>query len=529
MNKQTLSYQETNYFSELITDYLAENKKLNPFINQPFNIESFKELINQRKETNIDRSILFKALENQNKNIEISEDTKTNIKLLKNNSCFTVTTGHQLNLFTGPLYFFYKIVSTINLTKELKKAYPDNNFVPVYWMATEDHDFEEINHFSLLGNKISITKTEEGAVGKMKLTKVDHVLNAIKAELEGRSGAEKIINLFEKFYTPNSTFTEATRAFVNHLFGKNGLVIIDGDDALLKQKMCSYFEDELVNHKNVHAVEKSTQQLVELGYKSQVTPREINLFYLQDNLRERIVFENNKYKILNTRLEFSKEQVIDELNKYPERFSPNVVLRPLYQEVILPNLAYIGGGGELAYWFQLKSMFDVNRVFFPMLVLRNSLLVVDRASSKKIDKLNLTTKQLFLETEDLIKIYLKDNASVALEMKEEIGLLSDVFEKIRLKSIKIDASLEGMVKAEYQKSLKAIENITARLVKAEKQKEEVAVNQIRSIKEKLFPNGSLQERQDNLSVLLLFYGEQFLDELLLHLNPLDKEFLVLYD
>lgn len=529
MNKQQLPHHQTGYFSKLIVDYLSDNEKLTPFINQNFNIQSFKKIIEQRKNTFVDRPILVKALENQYKNSAISELTKTNIEQLKNNNCFTVTTGHQLNLFTGPLYFIYKIISAINLANTLKKEYPENDFVPVYWMATEDHDFEEINHFSLLGKKISIPKTQEGAVGKVKLTNVDLVLQEIKTALEGRNGAEKIIELFEKFYTTDSTFTQATQAIVNHFFGKDGLIIIDGDDAALKQTMIPYFESELLTQQNANLVEKTTEKLNELGYKSQVTPRAINIFYLDEQLRERIVFEDNKYKVLNTNLTFSQTEMLEELKKFPEKFSPNVVMRPLYQEVILPNLAYIGGGGELAYWFQLKAMFDANNVFFPMLVLRNSVLLVDGGSAKKMNKLNLTTQQLFMDTEGLIKTFLKDNAAVLLDLNEEEKRITTEFSNIGLKAAQIDASLEAMVKAELQKSLKSIENIAARLVKAEKQKEEVTVNQIKSIKEKLFPNGGLQERQENLSMLLLFYGEQFLENLSAQLNPLEKEFVVLYD
>ncbi|MBW6483720.1 MAG: bacillithiol biosynthesis cysteine-adding enzyme BshC [Vicingaceae bacterium] len=531
MNNIKIPYQQTGYFSKLMTDYLAENEKLAPFINQPFNLAAFKTLIQQRKETKIDRNTLVQALENQYKNIATSDFTKTNIQLIKNENCFTITTGHQLNLFTGPLYFIYKIISAINLAKMLKATYPENDFVPVYWMATEDHDFEEVNHFNLFNERLFIQKEagEDGAVGRLSLTNAPQVAQQLEDLLSDRNGGDKIVALFKQFYTIENNFTQATKALVNHLFGEYGLVIIDGDDAALKRSMIPYFEQELVEQKNYQFIEQTTQQLTDLGYKSQVTPREINLFYLDNNLRERIVVEDEQYKVLNTNLSFTKEQILTELKKYPEKFSPNVVMRPLYQEVILPNLAYIGGGGELAYWFQLKAMFDANNVFFPMLVLRNSVLLVDGGSAKKISKLNLSTQQLFLETEELIKTYLKENATVSLDLNEEEKRITTEFSNIGLKAAQIDASLEAMVKAELQKSLKSIENIATRLVKAEKQKEEVAVNQIKSIKEKLFPNGGLQERQDNLSMLLLFYGEQFIDELFTHLNPLDKEFVVLYD
>lgn len=529
MNIQQIRYQETTYFSKLITDYLEENEKLTPFINNQFNLEGFVEAIEQRKKTLIPRAILVESLQQQYNNIKISELTKTNIQRLNNNNCFTITTGHQLNLFTGPLYFIYKIISTINLAKELKKAYPENDFVPVYWMATEDHDFEEMNHFSLLGNTFSLPKTTDGAVGRMKLTGVDAVLEQLKNKLEGRNGSEHILDLFAQFYLPSITIAEATRNLVNHLFGKHGLVIIDGDYRALKQVMVEVFQNELVHQNNINHIVDTTKKLTQLGYKEQVTPREINLFYLKDNIRERIVIENGKYEVLNTNIQFTKNEIISEVTNFPERFSPNVVLRPIYQEMILPNLAYIGGGGELAYWFQLKAMFDAHQIFFPTLVLRNSVLIIDGGSSKKIEKLNVSIPQLFSETEELIKTFLKENASIQLDMNEEEKLLEAIFMKIGNKAAKIDASLEAMIKAELQKSLKSIENIAARLVKAEKQKEEVAVNQIRSIKDKLFPNGNLQERQDNLSMLLLFYGEQFIEELLQHLNPLEKKFTVFYE
>ncbi|HLU85987.1 MAG TPA: bacillithiol biosynthesis BshC, partial [Vicingaceae bacterium] len=274
---------------------------------------------------------------------------------------------------------------------------------------------------------------------------------------------------------------------------------------------------------------QTTQQLTDLGYKSQVTPREINLFYLDKNLRERIVIEDEQYKVSNTNLSFTKEQMLTELNNHPEKFSPNVVLRPLYQEVILPNLAYIGGGGELAYWFQLKDMFNANNVFFPTLILRNSVLIIDAGSTKKMQKLGLEVSQLFEDTEELIKEYVTQHADINLTLSQQKEQLAKLYETIENKSIQLDKTLQTVVNAELQKATNGINNIEARLLKAEKQREEVAVNQIRGIKDKLFPNGGLQERHDNMSSLLLFYGMDIIPTLMEHLHPLDKELVVLFD
>ena len=204
-------------------------------------------------------------------------------------------------------------------------------------------------------------------------------------------------------------------------------------------------------------------------------------------------------------------------------------MRPLYQEVILPNLAYIGGGGELAYWFQLKDMFNANNVFFPTLILRNSVLIIDAGSIKKMQKLGLEVPQLFEDTEELIKEYVTQHADINLTLSQQKEQLAKLYETIENKAIQLDKTLQAVVNAELQKATNGINNIEARLLKAEKQREEVAVNQIRSIKDKLFPNSGLQERHDNMSSLLLFYGMDIIPTLMQHLHPLDKELVVLMD
>ncbi len=527
MNKETITYQQTGYFSKLILDYLEEKEELKPFYNHSCDTESFAKMIEQRKSMPIDRGVLVQSLQNQYQGVAISELTHANIQKLSSENTFTITTGHQLNLFTGPLYFIYKIISAINLAKSLKNNYPEFDFVPVYWMATEDHDFEEVNHFNLFGNKIELKKTQEGVVGKMQLTGIDEVFNQLKLVLGNRPESEIILKTFKDFYSEKNTFTEATRAFVNHFFGKYGLVIIDGDDNNLKKQMLEEFKVELTHQQNVKIINETTAKLESLGYKSQITPREINLFYLQENSRERIFFEDGLYRVLNTSISFSETAIIAELETHPERFSPNVALRPMYQEKILPNLAYIGGGGEIAYWFQLKEMFDSNKISFPLLILRNSALIVDEGSKKRLDKLGVSVHQLFGDTDLFINQFLKEGAEDVLDLKNEENELTSIFNEMITKAEKIDATLKPMISAELQKTLKTIKNIETRLIKAEKQKEEVTVNQIKNIKEKLFPKGSLQERQDNLCLLFLLLGSNAIDEMVGQLNPLEQEFKII--
>ena len=527
MKKIEIPYKETGYFSKLITAYLDEHEALKPFYNNSVDIVSFEKVIEQRAQLPVERTILSEVLSQQYDNIQISESTQLNIHQLKNGNCFTVTTGHQLNLFTGPVYFIYKIVSAINLARALKIQYPSKDFVPVYWMATEDHDIEEVNHFNLFNKRYELVKTQSGAVGRMRLDGIEELLSELKTDIGDRNGAEELINLFTKYYNSSNTYDKAIKGIVNHLFGKYGLVIVDGDDGQLKSLMQEEFKSELLEKKNQLLISVTSESLSELGYKPQFNPREINLFYLKEDLRERIVFEDNKYKVLNTSVEFSETEILEELDYHPDRFSPNAAMRCLYQEKVLPNLAYIGGGGELAYWLQLKEMFKASNISFPTLVLRNSVLVVDGGSSKRLNKLGLTATDLFKDVDVLIKEYIKKTSEITLELREEEDRLEAVFNEIADKAKSIDPSMEPMVKAEFQKSIKALKNIEGRLIKAEKKKGEVAVGQITNLKEKLFPKGSLQERHDNMISLLLFYGEDVVEELLNQLNPLDKQFIIL--
>ena len=374
MPTDCLSYKETNYFTPLIIDYLDQKESLKPFYNRFPTLENFEAQIQEKDQffTSAKRKILVEVLKDQYKALQTSEAVLGNIELLSNTKTFTVTTGHQLNLFTGPLYFLYKIVSTINLAKDLQKKYPDFNFVPIYWMATEDHDFEEINYFNLNGKKFKWNSTQKhagkDAVGNLNTEGLDEVYSLFSAEIGGGTNAEALKKLFKKAYLEHSNLTDATRYLADELFKDYGLVILDGDDTRLKQEFLPYLEKEIFEQVSEKATEPLANKLKELGYTVQVNPREINLFYLKDGLRERIIEQEGRYFVNETEISWSEEELRSELKQHPERFSPNVMTRPLYQEVILPNLCYIGGGGELAYWFELKDFFKAVNVPFPILI-----------------------------------------------------------------------------------------------------------------------------------------------------------------
>jgi len=521
-------FSATGYFSKLICDYLDEKPELSEFYGNFPDVAGFKNQIESKKTafSAPSRQLLSDALKQQYVKTIISDEAAQNLELLLNENTFTVTTGHQLNIFTGPLYFLYKIVTAINLADRLKKEFPQQNFVPVYWMATEDHDFEEINYFNVNNTKISWNTQSGGAVGRLKTTGFDAVFNEFSSILGTSKNADALRELFKNAYLKNDNLAEATRFLVNELFGVYGLVIVDGDDVKLKKQFAPFVKQELLQNTSFDIVSK-TDQLLSAEYKIQVNPREINLFYLKDVLRERIIFEKNHFTINNTNLTFSENEMMKEIEEHPERFSPNVIMRPLYQELVLPNLAYIGGGGELAYWFQLKNYFNALHVPFPILVLRNSVLLATKKQLHKLDKLGISVPEIFKNQEVLIANVIREHSEIKIDFSEQKNTLQQQFFALKELAKKTDKTFLGAVNAQEKKQLNGLDNLEKRLLKAQKRKLSGVVDRIKDVQNELFPNQSLQERNQNFSAFYKLMGADLIPTLLKNTDPLKFEFTVI--
>ncbi len=525
---KSIEYLNTGYFSKTVLDYLSQSEKLNAFYGLFPNLDDFEKQINLKlKEYNSSdkskRKILVNVLKSQYANCSISDKTAINIDLLLQENSFTITTGHQLNLFTGPLYFLYKIISTINLCEELKIKYPKNNFVPTYWMATEDHDFEEIQFFNFKNKKIIWNKESFSAVGRLDTKGLETVLNEIKKLFGTNKNGIRLLNLFKNAYLKHQNLADATRFLANELFKNYGLVIIDADNPKLKQQFIPFIKDEVLNKTAFTEVTKTNNKLIK-DYKIQVNPRKLNLFYLTDKLRERIIFKDNIYKVNNTDITFSKEEIIQKIKNNPEQFSPNVIMRPLYQEVILPNLCYIGGGGELAYWLQLKNYFDSVSITFPILLLRNSALILNKKQELKLSKLNLSVDELFLNQQNLITKKITETSNLDLDFTPQKDALKLQFKNLKELAKKTDKSFLGAVNAQEKKQLNGLANLEKRLLKAEKRKLADISTRIILIQNELFPKQSLQERNVNFSALYIEYGVDLIPFLKDNLKPLDLKF-----
>ena len=517
MKKHCVDLNKTGQFSRFFLDYIEGKEALKPFYSHLPKLESFEAAIKAKKFPAENREILHHSLKNQYSGVELSEAVSKNLESLLSEKTFTVTTGHQLNLFTGPLYFIYKIVSTINLAKKLRASYPGNHFVPVYWMATEDHDFDEINYFRLDGKKYQWISSQKGAVGDFELDE------SFKAFLKEVHFAPEV---FKKAYQSSKTLGEAVRKYVNELFGEEGIVVVDGNDPALKAILKPVMTGDLFDHTPFQEAQKSTAALEQLGYKSQIFPREINLFYLDKGIRERIERSGENFQVLNSEIKFSADEVKSLLDSNPERFSPNVVLRPLYQEMILPNLAYLGGPAEVVYWLQLKGVFDHFGVPFPMLLPRNFALILNGPVLKKMEQLGWSQENVFVDFESWKKAYVERQAQVDFGLKEESQIISGLFDKKGKEAATLEKSLESAFQAGKMRSLKILDQMSAKLRKAEERRLQVDLNRAKAVLDFTAPGGSPQERVVNMMQFYLS-NPSLIEDLLGCFDPLEFNMMVL--
>lgn len=515
MNPQAsyLPYESTGYFSKIVADYLSGASPLRPFYRHEPGIHGIKQSIEARKKFNTPRSLLRDALVKQYEGIAVAEKLQKNINALADEQTFTVTTAHQPNIFTGPLYFIYKIIHTIKLADELNGQLPGQHFVPVYYMGSEDADLDELGFFNAGGQKFVWETKQTGAVGRMK---VDKALIQLIRSVYGQTGVlpfgDELNELFTKCYTEGRTIQQAMLELVNALFGVYGLVVLVPDNPELKKAFHPVVEKELLegfSHKAVSGtIEKISQH-----YKVQAGGREINLFYLIDDKRERIEKQGVKYEVQALGLSFSKEEILRELSLHPERFSANVILRGAFQETVLPNIAFIGGGGELAYWLELKDVFDAAGVPYPVLLLRNSFLLVDKKQLDAIAKMNIPLTDIFLREQQLLNDLVKRESNNQLSFAEEKEQAHQLYTQLKQTAQKIDPGFDDHIAALETKALKKIEALEKKLLRAERNKYEVQQKRISAFKQQWFPNQSLQERVDNFSLYYAKEGKAWLQKI----------------
>lgn len=500
-------------YPQLLKDYLSRKPALQPFVRYAPTLDGLVEAIQRRKFEGSSRTVLVEALEQAPYHSHPLQ--KEHIQALLQEDTLTVTTGHQLNLATGPLYMIYKLITVVQLAQHLTKI-SVKKVVPVYWMASEDHDLEEIRKVQIFGKTYRWETNQTGAVGRM--TPPD------------RSFWDQIPDCPEwlkNAYTDAKTLSEAHGNVINHMLGESGLLILDADHTALKRVALPMVLKELNEQGSAYAMTQTNEALETIGYPAQIHARPINLFYLQDNQRIRIDASESGVSLHGSPIAFTTAEITELAMQFPDRFSPNVVLRPVYQELILPNVAYIGGPAEVSYWLQLKEVFNWHGVSFPVILPRYFATILPGHVVKKMQKLGIEPKEFFNNPTELKKLWMQTKAESAIDLVTEKAKGIALFDAVRERAEKADLSLKSLVEAEKVKFIKQLELIEKKIQKASEAKESLQIQQLLALSERIYPGGVLQERVENIFTYLI-NKPSLIQDMLAAFHPLEYDMHLLF-
>lgn len=537
----TVEFANLPNFNNLYLDYISENeadlKKIKPFFNAHFrNNEEFFKVIDEKIQnynTNryFDKNVLIDILKRQNVDFGGDETTVQNIELLKSDDTFAVVTGQQVGLYTGPLYTVLKTISTIKLAQNLKERFPQFNFVPVFWLEAEDHDIDEANHIHILNKQNELlrvgfeqveTNEEDAAkknsvpVGSMKL---DEMVNSINEQL--RSGLldtdfkDKVMKLISECYTDTSDYKTAFAKLMNAMFKGHGVVFIDPSDDEVKRLLIPVFERELRTSPKLCETIISTSAELEKHYDLQVKPKVINLFFLHNGNRLLIEpREGEKFALRNSKRRFENEELLNILQENPELFSPNVVLRPICQDYLLPTVAYVGGPGEISYFAQFKPVYQHYGITMPVIFPRASATIIEGKISKFMSNFNVKLEDIFHHSFLVSKVVEKlSEVKVEDEVSKYIDEMNKIFYDMKNMTVKVDQTLLNTVDNIKEKTKQSIEQFKGKLINAQARKSDTTTSQIDKVENNIFPNHNLQERVINITYFLNKYDEEFMKKL----------------
>lgn len=521
-----IDLSQSKLVPEIINDYFKKDPFLADKVNTWHEFSGWDQLIKERNFPTHHRGILVQNLMQSYQEAGVSLDPNSevygNIHLLLQENTFTITTGHQLSLFGGTLFMAYKILSAIKIAQELNKTYPDKNFIPVFWMASEDHDFEEIKSTYLFGKNLVWEKDSMNqATGRIETLGLELVVGQIKELLGDTTTAQKWIEMIQNSYLKQSSLDKASLHFYHELYKELGLVIINPDRRAFKELLIPVIENDLI-HGISYAAQEVSDAHLESRYKLQINARPCNFFYLDKTLGRKLIKKSEStWEYEGIEKPWTKETILESIYDSPEKFSPNVNVRPVFQELILPNLAYIGGPAECAYWLQLKPVFDAHQQKFPKVVLRFMQAVLGKGLKDKVEKMGLRASDLLLPEKELIEKLIELSHPFAFHEKfeETLEMMQEIVDQSRL----IDPSL-GKEFLEAKLKLKDLfKSKSGTIKKGIEQSEQASIEKLQKLRSRIYPAGVFQERIETLMQLEQSAGRQLSAEILTLIHPISGE------
>ncbi len=515
-----IDFENVRQFSAFDKFYAVHENQHLPIYSFPATQDGLEEAIQERSKFPIDRELLVSVLQRQYASAGIDSQDDL-IKALRHENSYTITCAHQPNLFTGPAYFIYKLLSTIKLAEQCQKSFTDYKFIPVLYLGGEDHDLAECNHIHLFGKRLEWSTNQTGAIGRMLCDDIADVLKELSGILGDSQNAIELKNIITASYATGRTINEAILLFLHHILPEFSFLVFNPDDADIKRQFIPWMKRDILGNESKALVEAGQKELHQSGINAQAYVREINFFYLYEGKRERIVRQDEHFEVIGTDKSWDTQSLNDEIAQHPERFSPNVIMRPVLQEQILPSIAFVGGGGEIAYWSDRRMLFAAYQTFFPVLVRRDSFIIVDGTTKKKMDKLQLAINDLLVNEEELKLRFIQSHTDESINLNQERATINELTKTITDKAVSIDQTLKGFVGAEMNQFNKILSQIEGRILRTLKEKNETALQQAVNIQSKLFPGNSLQERHENFMTWYIRMGNDFFHAIYTACDPMD--------
>ncbi len=524
-----ISFSDIPGHQNLFLDYLYEFENVKRFYPKDFRDSKnyFEHFAKLEKKEKPHLGLLKQIIHQQYINFNPGSKTNDNINSLVLDNTYAIVTGQQLGIFGGPLYTIYKIITAIELAHLFNDKYDSYHFVPVFWMEGDDHDFDEVRSFNLLDENNEIVKisyddgiTEEinrGSVGNISFNgNINSVLAELAKILRDNEFKPKIMDMLSEYFKEGTTFKESFKKLIFELFDEYGLIIFDPSDAKIKNLLKPIFIKEIEEQKE-HSTElvKISAELEEF-YHAQVKVRPINLFMSEDDGRYLIEPVENEFRLRGKRKRLSKEAIFEMIDNTPEKFSPNVLLRPVCQDYIFKTACYIGGPSEISYFAQVIPLYKYFGVDVPIIYPRSSVTIVEKNIQKILEKFNLTYSDFMNENSSITETVINNLAEVDLtesfnKASYEINLIID---ELREKLYSIENNLLDVTNKTRDKVQQGLEFLREKADDAQKRKYDTTLRQIKKVSNVLFPHNNLQERELNFIYFTSKYGKDFLKQII---------------